>query len=411
MHVLLINQFYPPDPAPTGQLLSHLARALAERGHGVRVICSAQRYGGVSAQGAADFDSASAKPSRIGDVVVTRVAGFGFGRRSKLGRVLDYASFYVVALFHALVTPRPEVVVMLTTPPYIGFIGTVLRFLRGCKFVQWVMDLYPDAMVAHGMLSRNGWLTRVLMLLTRVMLRSADAIWALGPCARRKIAPYLRSRQLDRVLIVPPWGSPSLGPWQGNRNDLRAELGCDGRFVAMYSGNMGLGHDFETFLKGAQQLPDVLFLFVGGGPRAPEVRRSAIQHGLMNLTFRDYVPKERMSESLSTGDVHILSQLPAWQGCIVPSKLAGIFAVGRPAVFVGGEDNEIAHWIREADAGFVVPIGDSTAFVRAVESLQGDCSLRDRLSRNARSFYLRSLSPDVNLPKLVGSIEKLGNGR
>ncbi len=411
MNVLLINQFYPPDPAPTGELLSHLANELAERGHEVRVICSARRYGGVSAEGTSDSDSASTKRSRKGDVVVTRVAGFGFGRKSKLGRVLDYASFYVMALFHALIGPRPDVLVALTTPPYIGFIGTFLHLFRGSKFIQWVMDLYPDVMIAHGMLSRNGWLTRLLRLLTRMMLRSADAVWALGPYARRKVAFYLGSKQRDKVLVVPPWATPALQPWQDDRNDFRDELGCDGRFVAMYSGNMGLGHDFETFLKGARQLPDVLFLFVGGGPRAPEVRRGAIQHGLVNLMFRDYVPKERLSECLSTGDVHILSQLPAWQGCIVPSKLAGIFAVGRPAVFVGGEDNEIAQWIREADAGFVVPNGDATAFGHAVESLRADFSLRQRLSHNARSFYLQLLSPEVNLPKLVGSVERLGNGR
>lgn len=122
MNVLLINQFYPPDPAPTGELLSYLADELAQRGHCVQVICSARRYGGMSSENNDESDSAFAKRSRKGDVVVTRVAGFGFGRKSRLGRILDHASFYVLALFRALAAPRVDVVVALTTPPYIGFV-------------------------------------------------------------------------------------------------------------------------------------------------------------------------------------------------------------------------------------------------------------------------------------------------
>jgi len=399
MRVLLVNQFYPPDPAPTGQFLQDLASSLVRRGHAVRVLCSRQWYSEERRRQARHDD---------GDVDVRRLRAFGFGRGTKVGRVIDYLSFYVMATVHALFGPRPHVVVCLTTPPYIGFVGLALRLFRGTRFIQWVMDLYPDAMIAHGMVRDGSATCRLLRWLTSRLFRGADLIWALGPFARDRILIYLPAGSSEKVRTIPLWADVSLKPLRPDDNALRDEYGCNGRFAVMYSGNMGLGHEFDTFIEAATRLqgePGIVFVFVGGGTRAVEVQRKVKEYALPNVVFRPYAPRERLGESLSTGDVHILSQLCEWQGSIVPSKLAGIFAAGRPAIFVGGDQNEISTWIREAQAGYVVPIGDSRGLVQAIEHLYSNLDFRRRLGSNARAFYERRLAPEVNIPKLVELVE------
>jgi colanic acid biosynthesis glycosyl transferase WcaI len=398
MKILLVNQYYPPDSAPTGQFLENLAVALVRDGHQVRVICSKGYYCGSKAYSTA---------ASVEGVEVVRLRAFCFGRRNLFVRLLDYLSFFFLALIRSLFGPRPDVVVCLTTPPYIGFVGFAMRLFRRVRVVQWVMDLYPDSIVAHGMLRESSLGFRVLAYLTRRLFRSADTIWALGPFASRKILAYVRPEEADKVEVIPLWADKLLSPLETGENPMRVEYGLNGQCVVMYSGNMGLGHEFDTFIGGAKHFDNqshVRFLFVGGGTRSKEVKRKTQESDLANVEFRPYAPRERLRESLSVGDIHIVSQLPAWQGCIVPSKMAGILAVGKPVVFVGDQHNEIAHWIDEAQSGFVVRLGDCHAFARTIEKLKNDPELRRRLGRNGRAFYEKHLSGDVNLAKLVASI-------
>ncbi len=415
MRILFINQYYPPDPAATGQFLSDLAEELVRLGHEVRVICSYGSYEGKRdaawKREAVHVSSGGGK----GRLTVRRVAAFGFGRSSGTGRLTDYLSFYISALLHSLFGPRPDVVICLTTPPYIGFIGVAMRRLRGSRFVQWVMDLYPDVMVAHGMISPHGLVARILRLLTNFVLGNADSIWALGPYMKKRIQSSTQSGLHERITVVPLWAAAEAEPaeTESNRNDLvplREEYGGDSSFLAMYSGNMGLGHELKTLLAAAETMlgkNDTRLIFVGGGPRTSEIRQEARKRALANVDFKPYAPRERLFESLSAGDVHIVSLLPSWQGIIVPSKLAGIFAVARPALFIGGESNEIARWIIEADAGYVINSGDVNGLVKTLETLRNDPALRKRLGRNAREFYERNLSSTVNLSRLVKAVEQL----
>lgn len=403
MKILILNQFYPPDPAPTGQFAQSLAQTLAERGHEVHVICSQRSY---------SEDKVLLKSEIQAGVHVRRVGGFGFGRKRMLGRLLDYLSFYLFATFRALFGPRYRVAVFLTTPPYIGFIGHVLRLFKRTRIIQWIMDLYPDAMIAHGLIQSGRLEHRLLSWCTRRLLRHSHRIWGLGPFARDKIAAYLAPGQSSKIEVVPLWGDPSLEPMPSHDSPFRSQYGFDGRLGVMYSGNMGLGHDFTTIVDAAQRvqdLPEIRFAIVGGGPRLEGVRRDVEQRGLKNVAFYPYAPRDQLRESLCAADVHLISQIPAWQGIIVPSKMAGILAVGRPVLFVGAEQNEIARWTLDSQAGRTFAIDDGEGLASAIEELYRNSQLRETMGANGRRFYEKQLASDVGLGRLVESVERLGS--
>ena len=133
---------------------------------------------------------------------------------------------------------------------------------------------------------------------------------------------------------------------------LREALGLADTFVAMYSGNLGLAHSFDEFLEAARRLrdrPDIVFLFVGDGPRLAEVGAAKQAEGLDNIRLLDYFPREQLHASLSVADVHLISMRPEMTGIVVPGKLYGAMASGRPALFVGPEHCESADTIRQAE--------------------------------------------------------------
>ena len=145
MRVLAVNQFYPPDPAPTGVLLQDLVQALTLRGHEVSVLCSRGSYaGGRRGQGSETRDG----------IPVERLWPFGFSRRSAVGKVLDYACFYAgLAARLCAGRPRPDLVVVLTSPPFMGALARRVPGLGRVARAVWIMDLYPDVMAAHGVAS------------------------------------------------------------------------------------------------------------------------------------------------------------------------------------------------------------------------------------------------------------------
>jgi len=171
MRVLLVNQFYSPDTAATAQLLRDLAYGLTESGHEVHVLCSRRLYGGGGELAAQEIQES---------VHVHRVHATGFGRIGTVGRLMDWVSFYVLAMGRALLLPKMEVAVCLTTPPLIGVVGLLLRWIRGTKLIIWSMDMYPEIAVACGYLRQRSPVRWIAARVNGYLYRSASCTISLG---------------------------------------------------------------------------------------------------------------------------------------------------------------------------------------------------------------------------------------
>lgn len=405
MHILLMNQFYPPDTAPTGQFLHDLARALVSRGHTVTVLCASRAY-----QGRARYPAAET----VDGVRVRRVWTPGRGRGSSVSRILDATAFFVAATWQALrVQPRPDFCLCLTSPPFVGLIGVVVGALRGVRQGHWLMDLYPDVMVAHGMLSARSPAYRVLRGLARAMLARSSLTVVLGPEMAARITPPAGGARPEAVRALPLWGTLADRP-VAPADRLRAERGWgEGDTVLMYSGNMGLGHRFQDFLAAAERHrgdSTLRWVFAGGGPRRGEIEEFCRRHPEAPVTLQPGVSADRLRDHLALGNVHLASLDPAWQGCMLPSKVQGIFAVGRPVILVGGDDNSAARWIRESGGGWVVAPGDAAGLERALEEARVPLE-RERRGAAALAYAAGRFDRHVNGSMMCEWIEAAAAGR
>ena len=380
MRILLLNQFYPPDPAPTGQYLQDLAQVLTERGHEVKVLCSRRSYDGRQAYPKQTIESGTR---------VRRLAATGFGRRGFAGKLADYGSFCgalaVTLLFDSW---RPDLILSLTTPPYLGLFGKMAAKRHNCRHASWVMDLYPDVMFAHGMARKHGVLYRWLERLTRYQLRGSHVIVALGPTMAQRISRYAESN----VTWLPVGSDAGLSPWpEETVIPIRGERGWkQGELVLLYSGNMGLGHRFGEFLEAAGTFgkSGPRWVFCGGGKRRSEIEQFVSVNQGSRVELLEYAPKARLREHLCAADVHLMSMDEGWQGFMVPSKLQASFAVGRPVIYVGGQSCETARWIRESGGGWTIDQRDVQGLLDAIKCAQ-DPAERQRRGIAARRFAER----------------------
>jgi colanic acid biosynthesis glycosyl transferase WcaI len=380
--ILFINQYYWPDHASTAQHLTDLAESFASRGYDCHVLASQGRY-------QPGEPRPLAYEVREG-VHIHRVPATSLGRRGTWARMTDYLSFYAGAMVRALLLPRFDVVVTLTTPPIIGLVGTVLARLKKSRHVYWSMDLHPDASLALGRMSPKSLLGRSMSWLSGFVYRQADRVVALGPYMADRIS--LKGVASERIATIPVWSErDEIYPTPRDSNPFRKALGLERAFVAMYSGNLGLAHSFDEFIEVARRLrdrTDIVFLFVGGGPRIAEVKAARDRDDLANIRFLDYVPRSQLQASLGIADVHLISMLPEMTGIVVPGKLYGVMASGRPALFVGPEHCESADTIRDAGCGMTVTPGDTEGLLAALLRLVSDPNLARRMGEKGRSAFL-----------------------
>ncbi len=393
MRVVLLNQYYSPDEAATAQLLGDLGAGLAAAGHDVTAICGRRGY--------TDPSRTYPKRESIRGVKVERTFASGFGRGSKIGRSLDYATFMAGAALRLLFRKKPDVVISLSTPPMVALLGLILARLRGARSIYWVMDVYPDLAYELGVLKAGSFLARLLDRISTTVLKGSDTVVALDELMARKLEETRRRP----VEVVRNWADgETIRPKPPASNPLRREWGWEGRFVVLYSGNLGLAHEFDTVLDAAERLQDesdILFAFVGGGPRLDEVKAGVSGRGLENVEFRPYVATERLGDSLTAGDVHLVTLRERMPGLLVPCKIYGILAAGRPPIYVGPERGEI--WeIVGSGCGRAVGLGDGAGLAEAIVAYRDGAESRDQAGEAARRAYEERFSKQRALEAFDG---------
>jgi colanic acid biosynthesis glycosyl transferase WcaI len=399
MKFLLINQYYAPDVAPTGQVLADVARTLAARGHQVEVLASRAAYDG----------GAPHPPREERDgVVVHRLAGPRLGP-GLLARVSQQAVF-LAALTGALARRRADLVLCLTTPPYVGLFARAMANLRGARHAHWVMDVYPDALAVFGWLSPTGLPFRALSWLARLQMQGAALVLSLGPVQRERVAPYAGGAAVPWVPLWSAAGGEADAEATGAERAARGWSPED--VVLMYSGNLGRGHAVDEFLEAARRLGAAgpRWAFCGGGERTREVAAFMARHPQARVQSFAYVPSERLARTLAAGDVHLVGVREAWQGVIVPSKVQAAFSAGRPVLMVGGRDNEAARWIEESGGGWRAEEGDMDGLLAAIEQAL-DAGERGRRAQAARAYAREHFDAARNCARIAEMLESCVSGR
>jgi colanic acid biosynthesis glycosyl transferase WcaI len=293
--------------------------------------------------------------------------------------------------------PRHDVVVCLTTPPFIALVGLFLRWTKGTRCVFWTMDLYPDVPIAVGIMKRGSMAHRTFVFLDRVCLRRADLVVVLGRCMRERV--LAKGIDPSHVAMITPWADPvevpnvparrlepavdtlanlrgssaGVQPKVAGPNPFRVEWEIGDRFVIEYSGNCGVGHGVSTVCDAMLTLrddDDIRWVFVGIGVARPRIEEFIERNNIRNVIMRPNQPRSCLGDWISLGDVHLVLVANGFEGLLLPSKFYGAMAAGRPTICIGPDNSEVARVITDEDYGYVVSNGDCAGLVAAIRELQ-----------------------------------------
>jgi len=365
VQVLLINQFFWPDTAATGQLLTDVARDIDPDMHAVTVLCGNSSYG--------TLDAGTPPP-----VKVVLCGGAAFSR-GKVNRVVSYSSFLMSAAMRGIREPRPELVVTLTTPPLISLLGTLLKTVRGSRHFIWEMDVYPDIAVDLNVLKEKSLVTKLVGIFADFSRNRADGIIVLGEDMKSRLVA--RGIPEHKILVAENWA---------DGNEIVPSPFTDGPLVVHYSGTLGLAHELHTIAGAMREFRDNVrfrFMFVGGGARRAELEAFCREQRISNAEFRPYASRSDLGKSLAEGHVGLVTQLPKTLGAVVPSKTYGIMAAGRPVLYVGPENATPSLVLQRHECGWRIEPGDVPGMVRLLIRLEQDRSLvREAGARARRAF-------------------------
>jgi len=332
MRILLLNLYYPPDTSATAKMVETVVNALA-RENEVTVLCGRPSYDPTELRPWRLYQTEEKKNLRI-----VRVGSTAFPRFEMRKRVFNYLSYTKLVIPRALFT-KCDVVLAMTDPPFAGIIGAFVAVLKGKPYYYNIRDLYPD-MAVGGSILPPGLLARFWEKLHRWALRHAAKVIVLGEDMRnRLLAKGVRAEQIEIVrdgADIPPPGAPprQLDP------EVIGQIRGGFRFVLLHAGNIGSYGAWDTLVAAARQLAadGVGLVFVGEGAQREQLEAAAT--GVSNIRFLPFFTGHKIPSVLAAPDAHLITVKRGLEGVVVPSKMYGILAAGKPIVAVAPRETD-----------------------------------------------------------------------
>ena len=397
--ILIVSQTFMPDPASVGQHMATATFELVRRGRPVRVYASARGYENPSV--------IYPRREMLQGADVRRFPFASFGKKSIFLRMLGTAAFMIQAFFAALFTPRLAGIFFSTSPPLIGLPLSIAAAIRRMPTVYWAMDLNPDQLMRAGKIAQQQ--------LHRSNAGNGQSIHSspghLDRRLDRFMADRLAARRVPRskMHVAPPWPMEDEIKQPQGENPFRIHHGLAGKFVVMYSGNHSPSNPLTTLLDAIVQLKDrndLAFLFVGGGGGKKDVERYIQDHALANVLSLPYQPLERLGESLSAADVHIVALGEPMVGIIHPCKILRHMSVGRPILYLGPRPSHISDLLDQHEIGLEIRHGDVPAAVGAIDRLSKMSSDQLRkMGDTGKAVLNQSLSEKILCGQFCDAVE------
>jgi colanic acid biosynthesis glycosyl transferase WcaI len=388
--VLVLNQYYAPGYEATARVLAELCEELALEFDVTVVTGRVQDAPGVPAR------------EVLNGVRVVRVRSTAFARERLGLRALNYVSYVVQALRAGFAEERPDLVLCMTDPPFVADVALAVARSRRVPLIATQLGRL-----------RNPAVVALLRLLVGFYLRRADAVVAIGETMRARLQQ--KGARAERLHVIPNWVDTTEIAPRPRENWWAQEHALDGRFVVMHSGNVGHAQDLDSLVRAATFLRDLgdslAIVIVGAGARRAALVELADRLETDAVRFLPYQPRQALPELLSSADLHVVGLARGLGGYIVPSRLQGVLAAGRPVIAAAEEESETAQIVSRAGCGVVVPPGRPELLAATIRAAHGGELDLAGMGERARAWVVEQADREVSLGAYRGLVRELVSGR
>lgn len=403
MRVLILTQWFDPEPAPKGL---GFAKAVAALGHHVEVLTGFPNYpGGKLYPG---YRMRWRYCATVDGVDITRVLLYPSHNGSRIGRALNYVTFFLSSTWHLLFSMRkPDVIYCYHPPITSGLAAAIGSRLRNIPLIYDIQDLWPDTLMSTGMIKQM-WLLRLVGRLCKTVYRHADAITVLSEGFKTRLME--RGVPEKKLTVIHNWCEESrILHGDAERAEHPAPSEMVGKFNVLFAGTMGRAQALDAVLEAARVVAkhcaDVQFVFVGGGIEVDRLKAAANKDG--NVLFVPPVPMDEVGRFLWSADVTLvhLRDDPLFK-ITIPSKTQAYMAVGKPIIMAVRGD--ASRMVEEAGAGITASPEDANSIAAAVLELQR-MSDHDRslMGERGRTYYQKHLAMNVGVAKFDALFRKV----
>ena len=393
MHILLLNEYYPPDTSATAKMAAQVAETLALR-HEVTVVAGRPSY---------DPDEfypfAFLRREKRNNVTVECVGSTAYPRHRMRRRVSNYLSYLALAVPRALAL-RPDVILAMTDPPVAGIAGAFVARIARRPFVYNIRDLYPDMAIGGDIVRPAKWVERWEKM-HRKALNQAARVIVLGDDMRDRIVS--KGVDSDKVMVVRD-GTTFQSSMPPPNDPVVREIRCGFSFVVLHAGNLGFYGAWNTLVKAAGVLrnEDIGLVFVGDGANRASIGAAAGSHS--NIRFLPFRPVAQVPHVMMAGDLHVITVRRGLEGVVVPSKLYSTLAAGRPVLVVAPKESDAARIVSESGCGVAVDPDDPLAVAEAIRKLRNDPASLATMAQRATEVSNRYARVN-ELERFVGIME------
>ena len=388
--LFVVNQFFPPDFAPTGQFINELVAHLGDNGTPIKVFTGLPAYA---------FNEVSALPLEIhNNVIIRRTRATQVSIHNIRGKAFHGFLFTVRSILHLLKNLKKDDILLLTTaPPFLPFIGYLLHLVKGSNYVCLIYDLYPDVAEKLGVISSENWIIKLWNRLNELTWKKATKVIVLSTSMKKQILKK-QPKLGHKISVISNWSDPNwIVPIAKEDNWFAHKYNLTEKFTVLYSGNMGRCHDIQTILDVASLLQGypVQFVFIGGGPKYRSSQNFVQTYGLDNCLFLPYQDKEILPYSLTACDLTLVSVEEGMGGIVAPSKFYSLLATGRPIAVICDKECYLNELVKKNQCGVTFANNNSDALANFILQISSNPELAKSMGEAGRNYLISQCTLEV----------------
>jgi len=408
--LLVYAHYYHPDVASTGQILKELAEGM-QGAFNITVICVVPSYSGTIDS---EYKTKKYYEEEINGVRVIRVRVPEFSKTNKISRIKNILGYFFRSVFATFKVGKQDYVYAISQPPVLGgILGVLGKWIKQAKYIYNIQDFNPEQIIAVGY-SKNKLVIGLMMWFDKLSCKRADKVIVVGRDMVETLEGRFDGKKTPAQCFINNWiDEKEIYPLEPSNKKVVAfkqKYGLEGKFIIMYSGNIGLYYDIENLMRVIKKFrdrEDVAFAFVGEGSVRDKIVLYKEKHHLNNVVFIPYQDKDDLNYSLNAGDVHWVVNAKGIKGVSVPSKIYGVMAAGKPVLGVLEVGSEARLIIEETGCGYVTDPGNYSEVERIIDRFI-DCSDNIRaMGSYGREYLVENLTKDVSVQKYINAIQSI----
>lgn len=403
-NIRILSQYFYPDVASTGQLLTELAIGLEEKGVNVNVLTAKPTYAG-------KLDAP--KKEKYKSVNIRRLRAFRMNKNSKKGQIFNSISFFIRAFIYLLFSSSKSPLLIVSNPPFLPMMGYFIYKLRRIKYIILIHDVFPEKAIKLNYITEGSFLAKFWKYWDKKSLDNASSVIVISETMKNNLVGKFINyglRNSEKVTVIHNWANEDfIKPINNDDNIFLKEHSLLDKFIVLYSGNLGASYELEIIINAAKKTlnDDIFYLFIGDGVKKQKLQKMTSDNSLNNVKFLPYQKKEMLPFSLTAASVSIVTYEKIMEGLLMPSKLYTTLASGRAVIAFCEDGSEVSNIVSSAGCGFSVDTSNVENFIEKVVFLKNNPEERCQMGKNARDYFEKTFTLKHSLSKYLELIKKV----